>query len=295
MLFVYLSNMNNISFLDISYVLTAALGWAALGSWVLLLSDAVHPLAFSGARGFFIVVGFIFAGIRVKRGNNSSFTPREDRIIRWRSVILSGFAYGFASITYVMSLGLIPVGMAAPLHYTTPLFLICGTALVRRSLPAWNDFVGVILGASGAFILVLHASHGANYGVTFAIASAALWAVYLAAQGWLSPTEKRLAALTGGAVMFLFSVPWYHSGLATIPIVSLLAIAGIVSSSLPLALLARASKRLTPSSISLLLLCEPSLAALIAYLTTGQSIDTIKGLGLIFITAGAASPFFRRS
>jgi drug/metabolite transporter (DMT)-like permease len=280
---------------SILYVMTAALGWAALGSWVLLMPPSVHPMAFSGARGLVIALTFVWVILRMESRPRAACVAVGGSHTRWILVIMAGAAYGFASITYVASLGLIPVGMAAPLHYTTPVFLICGTATVRRMLPKSHEFAGVVLGGLGALVLVSRSSHSATLGVTLAIASAAFWALYIASQGFLSAREKTLAALIGGSIMFLFSIPWYHSGLITLPVLSLLLIAGVVSSSLPLAFLARASASLAPSTISLLLLSEPTLAALLAYITTSQSVEPLKGLGLALITAGAASPFFART
>lgn len=278
----------------ILYVMTAALGWAALGSWVLLMPPSVHPLAFSGARGLVIALTFLWVSLRMESRSKATSIIVGYPHTRWLSVITAAAAYGFASIAYVASLGLIPVGVAAPLHYTTPIFLVCGTAAVRKMLPKSHEVAGVVLGGLGALVLVSRSSHSAALGVTLAIASAAFWALYIASQGFLTAREKPLAALIGGSIMFLFSVPWYHSGLMTLPVLSLLLVAGVVSSSLPLAFLARASASLAPSTISLLLLCEPTLAALLAYITTAQSVEPLKGLGLALITAGAASPFFAR-
>ena len=258
------------------------------------MPTSVHPLAFSGARGLVIAMTFLWVSLQSNSGKAHNFTSARWRDTRWLALIISGAAYGFASITYVASLGIIPVGVAAPLHYTTPLFLICGTACIRGVLPKRHEFAGVILGAAGAVVLLSHSLHTATLGVILAIASAVFWAAYIAFQGILTAREKNISAFIGGSIMFLFSVPWYHSGLMTLPVAGLLLLAGLVSSSLPLAFLARASSTLAPSTISLLLLCEPSLASLLAYLTTGQSVEPLKEVGLVLITAGAASPFFAR-
>lgn len=279
------------SSLGIFYVGLAALGWAALGSWVLLMPPSVHPLAFSGARGLIIALSFVWVIVQAGKARRCSHHIPA----RIKFVILAGLAYGLASITYVASLGMIPVGMAAPLHYTSPVFLIFGTALVRRSIPKRHECAGVALGIIGALILLSRSPHGASFGATLAIASAGFWALYISMQGFLTPREKNLAACVGGTVMFLFSLPWYHIGLTAPSIAVLLLLAGVVSSSLPLACLTRASATLTPSSISLLLLCEPSVAAVLAYITTAQAIEPLKGVGLALITAGAASPLFAPS
>jgi|GEM_PF-6592419 len=268
------------------YVALAALGWAALGSWVLLMPPSVDPLGFSGARGLVIALSFLWLSKRSGGLEEENYASSA----RISLVIAAGLAYGFASITYVASLGMIAVGVAAPLHYTSPLFLVIGTALVRRVLPQPYEVVGVVLGLAGSLVLLTDAPLGAWPGMITAVGSAVFWALYIAAQGTLTACEKNLSACTGGAVMFLFSLPWYHAGLLAPSIVALLLVAGIVSSTLPLVCLARASTTLAPSSISLLLLCEPALATVSAYLTSAQTIEPVKALGLGLITAGAASP-----
>jgi len=271
-------------------VLAAALGWAALGSWVLLLPSDVHALALSGVRGAVIALSFLWIQRRSTKRDAAAASRGRQRV--WRHS--AGFAYAFASITYVASLGLIPVGVAAPLHYTAPLFLICGRAVTRRELPRITDIVGATLSSIGIVILVVQSGAAATFGVALAILSAAFWALYIATQDRLSVPDKHGAALVGGVVMCSFSLPWYHTGLCAPHIAGLLLLAGLVSSTLPLLLLSRASGTLPPSTISLLLLSEPAMAALLAYLSHGQTLPTMKLIGLSLITAGAVAPIAHR-
>jgi drug/metabolite transporter (DMT)-like permease len=271
-------------------VLAAALGWAALGTWVLLLPSHVHALAFSGVRGAIIALSFLWIQRRSVKREPAPATGTRQR--DWRHS--AGLAYAFSSISYVASLGLIPVGVAAPLHYTAPLFLLCGRALIRREIPRIAEGLGAALSGLGIVVLVLQSEASAALGVAVAILSAAFWALYIASQDRLSLPDKHGAALVGGVVMCGFSLPWYHTGLCAPHIAGLLLLAGLISSTLPLLLLARASGSLPPSSISLLLLSEPAMAATLAYLCHGQTLPTMKLIGLTLITAGAVAPIADR-
>lgn len=256
--------------------LAAALGWSALGSLILFLPEHVSPFTISGFRGVSISIAFLAIGFY--RGKSVSFR---------KSVLSAGVCYAASAITYIMSLKLLPVIVATPLHYTTPAWMVGGLYLIFGRWPGRAEICGVLLSLLGAFVLIYSAGVSSIVGVGMAILSAVLWAGYLYLQGEMSTDDRFSAAMWGGVALFVSGFADF--GMLTlrgteIPIFVMIA---ILSSILPLLLVAHASKRLSAVPVSLLLLSEPGFAALLAFYINGQAPSAITLTGLVLITLGA--------
>ena len=261
-------------------VIFAALGWSALGTMILLLPEAFSPQAVSAVRGLWIAGFFLTASFMRKN------LPRVNL-----PVVIAGIAYALSAFTYIASLLLVPVAMAAPLHYTSPVFLVLGLAFVRKKFPGAVELCGVLLGLSGSLILISSGDASSLLGIAHALVSAILWAVYLVVQKLLSVDERNHAAFYGGMFMALGGLAWVPTtGWSSGSVASLIVI-GVFCSVLPLYLLARGSASVSSTSASLILLLEPAFAAALALIVHGQmpSPNELTGLVLIVLGAGCGS------
>jgi inner membrane transporter RhtA len=258
-------------------IVLAAFGWSALGSLTLLLSPAVSPLGVSAIRGIWIALAF--AAILIKTKARLSLRP---------VVLLAGIAYALSALTYIVSLRLLPVAVAAPLHYTTPAFLVIGLMLFLSRSPSRSDVYGIGLSLVGATILIACGECASWLGILFALLSAATWALYLAFQERLFDSEKLSAVCLAGIILSVAGVAELDLYSWDFGVWRIVLFIGICSSILPLLFLAWASKGMSPVSISLILLIEPAFAASLAFMINNQIPSLAKLFGLLLIVLGAA-------
>jgi drug/metabolite transporter (DMT)-like permease len=257
-------------------VLLAAFGWAMLGPIILCLPTSVSAEAICSFRGLSIALFFAF----LLRRRKSTFS------LTW-SCILAGACYAASALSYVYSLQLIPIAVATPLHYTTPLFLLLGMFLFSTMIPSKKQTVSALLAGTGAIILAFSSGRGNSLGLLLALLSALSWAGYLALQNSLSRTERESAACIGGILLFILGLPTMTTFSFTAHTIFLLLLIALFSSALPLFLLAKASTQLSAVVISLLLITEPLFAALLALIINQQSINLFNALGLALIMTGS--------
>ena len=257
-------------------IVLTALGWSALGSLILMLPADVSQFAICAVRGAWISCSFLVIA-RVRRVG-IRFT--------WGS-FLAGIMYALSALTYIYSLQKLPVAVAAPLHQTSPAFLIVAMVLMYAQYPTKMDALGVVMSLLGALLLVVNGGGASISGTICAIGSSGLWASYLVMQSKLSDTNKILGAFWGGVIMMLlgfsnFSIPTITSNTLIVFV-----ILGLFSSAMPLLLIAIATKKISSISTSLILLLEPAFATVLAFLFNNQTPSTVKLMGLMLIVSGA--------
>jgi drug/metabolite transporter (DMT)-like permease len=259
------------------YVLAAAFGWASLGPLMLCLPKEYGAAAVAGVRG--LAIALFFCPALLERTNSGKLSGKA---------LLGGLAYALSALTYLASLRLIPVAVATPLHYTSPLFLLLGALLFLRSAPSATERVGALLSCTGAITLAALGGSGAGFGIILALASALFWACYLALQARLSAPERHLAAFYGGVILLLTGIgPLLQAPVSLANVLLLFAI-GSIASVLPLLLLAKSASSVSPLITSLLLTTEPVIAALLAQLLHQQALTGWHFLGMSLLVLGCA-------
>jgi drug/metabolite transporter (DMT)-like permease len=204
----------------------------------------------------------------------------------WKS-FLAGMMYALSAVTYIYSLQKLPVAVAAPLHQTSPAFLIIAMIFLYAQYPTKKDAIGVVLSLIGATILIINGGSYSALGTICAIGSAWLWATYLMIQAQLSDTDKIAGAFWGGALMLLMGSTSFSMPSLTINTLLVFVILGIFCSAMPLLLVAIATKNISSISTSLILLLEPAFATVLAFFFNDQTPSATKLVGLILIVSGA--------
>ena len=257
-------------------VISAAIGWGALGSFVVAAPAGLSPLGLSTIRGAWIATCLL---ILLNRNGT--------RLIVNRKVVFAGFIYALSALTYLVSLNLIAVAVAAPLHYTAPVFLLFGRMLFEKIYPARPEWWGVLVSTIGSITLLSASSIDNIPGASYAVLSAVLWAAYLGLQANLADREKMSAACFGGIFLIPVGLDEMTGSLFSLSALSTFMLIGVFSSTMPLICLAKAGRYLAPVPISLILLCEPVFAAIIACVVNGQIASSIHITGLLLVVIGA--------
>ena len=218
------------------------------------------------------------------------------RPAQWRAVLLYGITIAGTNAFFYAALSRLPLGAAVTIQFLGPLTL--AAALSRRG----RDAAWVLLAVIGVLTLGLAGSHsdgpgGAHgvldlAGVTFALVSAAFWALYIVAGSRASaavPGRGGLAVAMGvGAVAVAPFGAHGATQLAGRPHMVALALgmavlASVVPYSLELAAMRRAPRRV----FGILLSLEPAVATLAGWLLLGQHTAPVA-IAAIVVVVGAS-------
>ena len=208
-------------------------------------------------------------------------------------VVLSfGVALGGMNLLIYQAIARLPLGIAVTIELLGPLVL--SVVLSRK----WSGVLWAALALAGVVLLSgVGPGTGAPdlAGVCFALAAAAMWAVYILMSrqaGRRFPGTEGLAwAMVVGAVL---AAPFGIAGGGTVllePGVLLVGLAvALLSSALPYALELAALRRLAAETFSILVSMAPAVATLVGWVILGQVLGPLEivGMGLV-ILAGAAA------
>lgn len=271
---------NDIYKLAVVKIILAAFLWSLLGPLMILLSGKASVFSICLFRGIFIT---FISFLNLKKNINDLH-----RLVLSKS-ILGGAAYALSAITYIYSLNYLSVSVAAPLHYTSPIFILLGMFMLINKLPSINELIGTIFGLIGSLILALEAqSKNLNFlGVISALLSAASWGYYLYLSGKLPENSRTFAVAIGGIFLAIFCLPFSSITILDTRSIVILLLMGILSSALPLIILSSIANLVSTVTTSLLLLSEPVFAiVLAAFLGQIPSFLAVLSSALIILGAG---------
>ena len=244
----------------------------------------------------FLVFFGISGAIRSKFSNLQEV--REAEAITTQQWILL-FVVGIISITtlvlWAISLEYTSVAKSMLLNNLTPVFTSLGGWLFLNKRFDRKFIVGMIIALSGAIALGLEDLHGAEghlLGDIYALLSAVFLGVYFLV---VEQLRNRFSATTillwrcaiGSALLIpivlltegkLFPTTW----LPWLAVIGL----GIISEGFGQRLLADCMDKLSSSFISLFLLLEPIISAILAWIIFAESLSATTGLGFIVVLTG---------
>jgi inner membrane transporter RhtA len=214
---------------------------------------------------------------------------------QWREVVLYGLSLGAMNGFFYAAISRIPLGAAVTVEFLGPLTL--AAVLSRRA----RDLGWVLLALTGVLVLGWAGRAGAGsggldlVGVLFALAAAAMWALYIltgARAGAAVPGRGGLAvAMTVGTLLLL---PLGACGAARAlarPALVLVAVGTSVAASIvPYTLELAALRRIPRHVFGILLSLEPAVAALAGWLLLSQHLGPLALAGILAtVLAGAGS------
>lgn len=253
--------------------------------------------------------GWQVAGLRsaIAAGAIWAMCPEARRRWSWRAPVV-GLAYAGTLILFVEANKLTTAASTIFLQSTAPLYLlILGPLLLKEELKRRDLAFMAVLGA-GMFLLLAgteapRASAPDPWlGNMLALASGATWALTLLGMRWMGRTGEGAAsaAVAGNILAALICAPWAFP----LPAASAsdwwtVSFLGVVQIGLAYALLSRGIREVPVLESSLLVLLEPVLNPMWAWLAHGETVGplTMAGAGAILAAtlAHVAAGFRGRS
>lgn len=257
---------------------------AALGALISLQTGAAFAKSLfpevgaEGVAALRIGISALLLGI--------AFRPWSLRLSRpvWLSLIAYGAMLGLMNLLIYRAFATIPLGIAISIEVLGPL----AVALIasRRLI----DILWVALALAGLVLLPLGAGDaGLDWrGVTFALAAALCWGIYVAVGGQIAHLGSRGVAI-GMAVAAIFVVPLgaAHAGknLIAPQVLALGAVVAVLSSALPFLLDIYALARLPRKVFGILMSASPAVSAIAGFLILREALNPLQWAGIAAITA----------
>lgn len=202
-------------------------------------------------------------------------------------VVLNGFSF--------LALDRAPLGIVSAIEMLGPLTV---AVLGRRG---GGDFAWIALAAVGVAALAFSKGlegESSLLGIVFAGIAATGWGLYIVFGKKVNEVADDLsglaAALILGAIVFTpFGLAYGGSGLFTLEVLGILALAGVLSTLIPFSLEMISLRTMAIGLFGLLMALEPAVAAMMGYAIRDQALSGVQlaGIGLVVLaTAGIMGP-----
>jgi drug/metabolite transporter (DMT)-like permease len=207
-------------------------------------------------------------------------------------------------LLYFAAVSRIPIGVAMLLEFTSPVLVALWVRFVRRVVLSARMWVGTALALLG-LALVAQVWEGLRLdalGLLFGVASALCAAAYFLIGERGVSTLPALGLVTWGMVVGAVAIaviapPWSLPGelLTTgadfgglhVPVWTLLVTCAVVSTAMAYLLSISAMRYLPANVVSVIAVCEPIVATVIAWLVLGQALAVVQVFGAAVLLAGA--------
>jgi drug/metabolite transporter (DMT)-like permease len=229
------------------------------------------------------------------------------RVRRRDLPLLAGYGLvGVAAVQllYFAAVSRIPIGVAMLLEFTAPILVALWVRFVRRVVLPARMWVGTAVALVG-LAMVAEVWQGLRldalgllFGVGAALCAAAYFLIGEHAVGTFEPLGLVTWGMVVGAVaMAVISPPWAlpgdvlaqdaSFGSLRVPVWTLLVTCAVVSTAMAYLLSISALRLLPANVVSVLALCEPTVATAMAWLFLGQALTVVQVLGAAVLLAGA--------
>ncbi|WAL59985.1 EamA family transporter [Thermocoleostomius sinensis] len=285
--------------LGLAAIAIAAMLWAVAAIVASeLFAAGVQPFELAMAR---TVVAAIGLSLLYQFGPTSLRSPPakplSHRWFEWRLVLL-GFALAFVTVSYYVAIDRLAVAVALVIQYTAPALVVALTALQMRQWPAPTTIAAVIAAIVGVVLVsgVLSSQLALN---RLGLIAAGLSALFFASYTVLSESVVHTYGAIG--VMFrafivssLFwigfqtaqGMPTAVFAPANLPGILFVGIGGTL---IPFSLLCWGIQQVQASQASIAATLEPVIAAALAWLWLGQTLDLAQIIGGILILLAVVS------
>lgn len=207
----------------------------------------------------------------------------------WRSIALYGLSLGGMNALFYLALARVPLGVAVALEFTGPLAV--ALAASRRG----GDYLWALMAVMGLLLLLPLTSFSAPldaWGVAFALAAGACWALYIVfgkrAGGEVhGGTASSLGMVVAAALTVPFGAAHAGPALLAPSLLASGAAIGLLSSALPYSLEMIALTRIPTQTFGILMSVEPAIAALSGLVFLGERLTAMQGLAIALVVAAS--------
>jgi len=283
--------------LGVAMVLAAGFLFAVNGTVSkLVLNSGIPPAQLTTIRatGAFAGLPLIALGLRPR-----TLRPPPAELPTIAAYGLSGFF--LVPLLYFVAIGRLSVGVALLFEYTAPLFVALWTRLVQRRAVRRRLWAGLALSLTGLACVAevwgdlrLDAL-GVLAGLGAAVLLAAYFLIGAHGTGQRDTLSLTCSAFGFAALVRAAPTPWWHlptgitaRGGAGWPVWLLCAWVVVLGSIVPYLLVTGALRHLPTTSVSVLAMVEPVIAAVVAWVILHERLPAVQIFGGILVLIGVA-------
>lgn len=264
------------------FVLLAGVGFGFLGIFGRLAFQSGLSVGELLTFRFALAALLLFIGLLFYKPNLLKINLKQLAI----SSALGVFGYAVFSTLYFKSIEGISVALAALLLFTFPIFVSLGAHFILKERMPRRQIFSLVLACAGLAVLlwgplVVHSLTS----VIFAIAAAFAYSVYVLVSGRYQQkvpplTSSLYVIISAGLALFIFHQPSFNRipHLTSQQAFIILGIA-VVSTIGPLTLFLAGLQKLSSATASIIVMIEPVVAALAAWLLLGEQLTVQQSAG----------------
>ncbi len=256
--------------------------------------NSISPEGLTLARALFACIAFWITSLFVKK---EKVAKKEKGLLVLCGITGIALNQGF----FLKGLSLTSSVEASILATCTPMFVIVLALIFLKEPITWKKASGVLVGASGAVLLVSSGadinSQGSNLaGNLLIILSSLSYAIYLVL---VKPLTLKYSSVTIMKWMFLFAlpvlVPLDWTALINAPafiqpfhprVLWMIAFILVCGTYLTFLMIPMALKRIRPTTVSMYNYVQPTVAAIVAATTGSDHLNWQKGISVLLIFSG---------
>lgn len=275
-------------FTGIICVILAGIGFGFLGIFGRLAFDSGVTVGELLTFRFTLASLMLFLGLLVYKKSLIRLNLKQILI----SAALGSGGYAVFSTLYFKSIQGLSVSLAALLLFTFPIFVNLGSHFILKQRMTQKQFFSLILACLGISILLWGpVFFDSMVFIIYALAAAVAYSIYVLVSGQtqqnVHPLSSSLYVITAAAItLALFHQPDF-SRLMQFTSQQMFYIFGlsIICTILPLTLFLIGLQHLPSSQASILVMIEPVVAALAAWLVLGEKLKPLQyfGMALVFV------------
>lgn len=273
------------------FVILAGIGFGFLGIFGRLAFQSGLNVGELLTFRFTLAALLMWIGVAIFNRKLIHLTVRQILI----SAGLGTFGYAVFSTLYFKSIEGISVPLAALLLFTFPIFVNLGAHLFLKEKMNKKQFLSLLLACTGLTILVWGPLVvNSMKSVLFALAAAFTYAIYVLVSGKLQqnvkPLSSSLYVISSAAIaLFLFHQPEF-SRVAELNSLQWAVVVGIaiISTIAPLTLFLAGLQRLPSAKASIVVMIEPVVAAVAAWMLLGEKLTPTQMFGSLLVLTAIA-------
>lgn len=268
--------------LGFAFVLFAGIGFGFLGVFGKLAYQSGLNVGELLTFRFTLAAVILFFGLVIYNPKLLKINLKQLSI----SSALGIFGYAIFSTLYFKSIEGISVALSALLLFTFPIFVSLGAHFILKERMPRRQVFSLVLACAGLVVLlwgplVVHSLTS----VIFAISAALAYSVYVLVSGKYQQnvpplTSSLYVIVSAGVALFIFHQPSF-ARVPELTMQQMLIVLGIavVSTIGPLTLFLAGLQRLSSAKASIIVMIEPVVAALAAWLLLGEQLTGQQMLG----------------
>jgi len=211
------------------------------------------------------------------------------------SLALGVFGYPVFSTLYFISIQGIPIGLAALLLFSFPLFVNLGAWIFFKESPHLRQVVSVLLSSLGLICLVWGDWHVEKlYAVFCGMGAGVTYAAYVLISGRVQaqvrPLSSSFYVILASALTF---IAIHHPSpllLRTAPRILVVLGLAVIGTAMPLTLFLAGLQKMSSSKASILVMVEPIVGSLLGWVIFQETMNPLQASGAVLILVSMVFP-----